>query len=65
VAARGNIQGSADNASSNDLPPVPEKAQTLADGLKGELSGGINRAMKLIYAAVDDGVRGRYRNELA
>ncbi len=48
-----------------DLPPVPEKAQMLADGLKGELSGGIDRAIKLIYAAVDERVRGRYRDELA
>ena len=48
-----------------DLPPVPEKAQMLADGLKGELAGGIDRAIKLIYAAVEEGVRGRYRDELA
>lgn len=59
------VKGSADNASSSDLPPVPEKAQTLADGLKSELSDGIDRPIRLIYAAVDDGVRGRYRDEIA
>ena len=48
-----------------DLLPVPEKAQLVVDRLKGELAGGIDRAIKLIFAAVDEGVRGRYRDELA
>jgi len=45
--------------------PIPETAQRLAAELKGELSTGIDRALASIYAAVEDAVQGRFRQELA
>lgn len=45
--------------------PIPEAAQRLATGLKGELSIGIDRALASIYAAVEHVVQGRFRQELA
>ena len=45
--------------------PIPEAAQRLAAGLKGELSTGIDRALASIYREVEDAVQGRFRQELA
>jgi hypothetical protein len=45
--------------------PIPEKAQQLADALKGELCSRVDRGLLSIYSAVDSSLTGRYQVEMA
>lgn len=45
--------------------PIPEKAQQLANALKGELCSGVDRGLPSIYSEVESSLTGRYHVEMA